>query len=85
MTFDKNKIMEHLKNNYSYTSFINKNCGVMISRYSSLYTGANEYKLKIFKKITVGEEKGHFKNVLETKYVQDIEKIFVALEIVDFD
>lgn len=86
MTFDKNKIVEELKNNHSYTSFINKNCMVMISKYSSIYAGINdEYKLQIHKRITEGEEKGRFKNVLETKYVQDIEKIFVALEIVDFD
>lgn len=80
MTINKNEIMEQLKKERSYDLEINKEYGAIIFKYSSIYSGVKEeYKLLIYKL------DGKFENILETKYVQDIEKIFTILEIADFN
>ena len=79
MTINKNEIMEQLLKKPSCALKINEEYGAIIFRYDSIYSDKKEYKLVVHKTV------GKFENVLVTKYVQDIEKIFTILEITDFN
>lgn len=79
MTINKNEIMEQLLKNPSCALKINEEYGAIIFRYYSIYSDKKEYKMIIHKTV------GKFENVLVTKYVQNIEKIFTILETVDFN
>lgn len=79
MTINKNEIMEQLLKNPSCALKINEEYGAIIFRYCSIYSDKKEYKLVVHKNF------GKFENVLVTKYVQDIEKIFTILEVTDFN
>ena len=79
MTINKNEIIEQLLKNPSCALKINEEYGAIIFRYYSIYSDKKEYKMIIHKTV------GKFENVLVTKYVQNIEKIFTILETVDFN
>ena len=80
MTINKKENMEQLKEGTSYELDINKECHAIIFKRSSIYVDIeSEYKLVIYK---IARK---YQKILETEYVEDIEKIFTILEIVDFD